>query len=223
MSEWGEIAKQEQANYKHRTLEEIKASKNHIVQWLLEIDDKANKFLLEVGCGSGIYMLDDLTMGFKLVRGIELDSDAVKIALENNLLVIEGDMKKMPYVQETFDIVTAPGSIEHFPETELALQEINRVLKHGGLLLLNVPYRNSFFVVVKKIQQALGVWRCGYEKSFSKKKLISLLEKNGFEVLDVDYSEIEIGTRHPYLTRCLRFLDRIINGGHMIWVKAKKI
>jgi len=108
------------------------------------------------------------------------------------------------------------------PNTEDVLKEINRVLKPEGILLMNVPFKYSFFVIAKKIQQALGIWRCGYEKSFGKKELINLLDKNGFQWLEIDWSEIEIGTRHPFLTSCLRFLDRIINGRHMIWVRCKK-
>jgi len=225
MSEWGEIARQENAVFKRRTLEEIKSSKNHIHQWLLQIPNKKHKALLEVGCGMGIYLMDDETMGFTGI-GVELDSEAVKIARTHNLNVIEGDMKNMPFEDEKFDIVTAHGSIEHFPETEEALKEINRVMKYGGALLLNVPYKYSFFVISKKIQQVLGIWKCGYEKSFGRKELISILSNNGFKVLEVDKSPIEIGKNHPLLTTCLYYLDRLTAifglGGHHIWMKCEK-
>jgi len=221
-NEWSYVALQEQANYKRRTLDEVKASKNHIIQWLLLEENKEHKEILEIGCGIGIYMGDYITMGFEDPLGIELDEVATRIAWENLLLVALGDMRDMPYDNNRFDIVTAHGSIEHIPETEVVLKEIYRVLKKDGLLLLNVPYKYSFFVLAKWIQKLFKIWRCGYEKSFGQNELINLLEDNGFKIIEIKWSEIEVGTRHPFLTKCLRFLDKIINGKHMIWIKCQK-
>lgn len=227
MTTWGEIAKTIDKKYRKKTLEEIKLSENYIQQWLLKVPDKKTKKILDVGCGTGGYMCEMITMGFIAPRGLEIDKEATKIAKTHNLLVKREDMRSMSFDSKSFDIVTAYGSIEHVPETGKVLKEINWVLKQNGLFLFNVPYRWSFFVLAKHIQQAFGIWKCGYEKSFSKRTIIKLVNEYGFKVLEVNKMQIEISKTHPVLTGTLHYLDKIISifglGGHHIFLKCKKV
>lgn len=50
------------------------------------------------------------------------------------------DITKLLYDSETFDIVIANHVLEHVPDDKKALNEIYRVLKHGGRAILQVPY-----------------------------------------------------------------------------------
>lgn len=49
------------------------------------------------------------------------------------------DLVKLPFGQETFDVVVLTQVLEHVPEPFLVLQEITRLLKPKGRLLLSVP------------------------------------------------------------------------------------
>jgi len=212
---WNEHSKREAEK-------EISESQSHIRKWLKEIPiyPWRNK-LLDIGAGIGLDTKYASDLGFD-AQGIENSLEAVKIARDRGIVMSEMDMRDMLYQDEIFDICIAGGSIEHVPETENVLEEIYRVLKPNGIFLFNVPYKYSFFTPAKKIQQWLGIWKCGYEKSFGQNKLINLLEDNGFEVQEIKWSEIEVGTRHPVLTKILRFMDKIIGGSHMIWMKCRK-
>jgi SAM-dependent methyltransferase len=76
------------------------------------------------------------------------------------------------------------GTVEHFPDTEKATQELYRVLKRGGKAIIGIPNKHDLFLrpmMVFDIQK-LGLYSFGYEKSFSKKKLQRLLEKANFKI-----------------------------------------
>ena len=48
-----------------------------------------------------------------------------------------GSADKLPYPDETFDIVTCSQSFHHYPYPEQAMREAKRVLKPGGLYILS--------------------------------------------------------------------------------------
>ena len=77
------------------------------------------------------------------------------------------------------------GTIEHFDETERAVDEIARVLKPGGRAIIGVPNRYDPFLrpLVVSALQALGLYAYGYEKSYSRPALREMLEHAGFVVV----------------------------------------
>ena len=50
------------------------------------------------------------------------------------------DATKLQFKNETFDMVIANHILEHIPEDAKAIKEINRVIKKGGVAILQVPY-----------------------------------------------------------------------------------
>lgn len=50
------------------------------------------------------------------------------------------DMLDIPYQDESFDIVIANHILEHVPDVIVALRELHRVLKKGGLAILQTPF-----------------------------------------------------------------------------------
>ncbi|MCX6538474.1 MAG: class I SAM-dependent methyltransferase [Acidobacteria bacterium] len=95
------------------------------------------------------------------------------------------DLRELPFHDASFDAIYSMGTIEHFDETERAVEEMARVLKPGGRAIVGVPNRYDPFLrpLVVAMLQALGLYAYGYEKSYSRRALREMLERAGFAVV----------------------------------------
>lgn len=98
----------------------------------------ANKKVLEIGCGTWNYAKRILEKNSCNWFGVELVDEGRK-----NLTLVKGSVKKLPYHDNSFDFVLCNQTMEHWFEYNVslkqALSEINRVLKPGGVLMVNSP------------------------------------------------------------------------------------
>jgi SAM-dependent methyltransferase len=95
------------------------------------------------------------------------------------------DVRDLPFRDGSFDAVYSMGTIEHFDETERAVEEIARVLRPGGRAIIGVPNRHDPFLrpLLATALQALGLYAYGYEKSYSRRALREMLEGAGLTVI----------------------------------------
>jgi SAM-dependent methyltransferase len=112
---------------------------------VLDLRDGAK--CLDVGCGTGM-MLDRLrkTYGIRGV-GVDVSRESILKAREESdksLRFLLADATKLPFEEETFDFVFSFDTLEHTDMQEKALEEMMRVLKKEGKLLLYTINRNNF-------------------------------------------------------------------------------
>ncbi|ATE56975.1 MULTISPECIES: class I SAM-dependent methyltransferase [Actinosynnema] len=94
---------------------------------------------LELGCGTGFFLLN-LMQGGVIEKGsvTDLSPGMVEVALRNaqNLgLDVDGrvaDAERIPYDDNTFDLVVGHAVLHHIPDVPAAMREVLRVLKPGG-------------------------------------------------------------------------------------------
>ena len=103
----------------------------------------------------------------------------------NGLRGAIADVRELPFRAASFDAIYSMGTIEHFDETEHAVDELARVLKPGGRAIVGVPNRHDPFLrpLLVWALQAAGLYAYGYEKSFSRRALRTMLERAGLEVV----------------------------------------
>lgn len=98
--------------------------------------------VLDVGCGTGGMMaaLRDWAPGWELA-GIDQDAAAVRHCADRRLCgIVQGDAGALPFASESFDAVVCLDVLYHADVDEgAALDEIERVLMPGGILVLNLP------------------------------------------------------------------------------------
>lgn len=112
------------------------------------IKKKRFKNLLEIGCGSGVFMLQ-LKQICDNIYGLDISSDIEKVKkmLEREdckVQLTRASVTDLPYRNESFDCVVSMSTLEHIQQLEKAILEIKRVLKNGGLAVLGFPIANKF-------------------------------------------------------------------------------
>ncbi len=148
--------------------------------------------ILDIGAGGGCNSLTAIYMGFN-VTSIDISENSLKsmqdIANQMNIYdkldVIIADCYRLPVPNESYDYVIASHIIEHLDHPKLLLQEIERVLKTDGILLLSCPSPHHWMRLIKHLgfnpdpadHKVIG---------YSEQELKSFLPGN-FVVKSVDY------------------------------------
>jgi ubiquinone/menaquinone biosynthesis C-methylase UbiE len=105
-----------------------------------ELPDWREKEILDVGCGTGA-ILQRLGNPEKNV-GVDLAEEAISFCRRRGLNnVRQGDICALPFGDASFDAVICSSVLYHqwVSDVAAAVREMRRVLRPGGLLLINVP------------------------------------------------------------------------------------
>lgn len=94
--------------------------------------------LLDVGCGCGWSSYCFARVGYE-TTGIDLNPVAFEPPSLPNLRLQEGSALNLPFRNETFDVVVSYQCLEHVPDPKLALDEMVRVTKPGGMVCVVGP------------------------------------------------------------------------------------
>ncbi len=101
------------------------------------IQDVPRTRMLELGCGTGHWSAYFIDQGFGLT-GIEISEAMLKLALQKELNAdfIQADSQDIPFGDESFAVVSSITMLEFVDNQDSVFQEIYRVLKPGGWLIL---------------------------------------------------------------------------------------
>ena len=106
--------------------------------------------ILVIGCGSGDELL--LLNGERVVA-FDLSVNAVRNAqaIEPRSHYAQADGMHLPFGDQQFDLVLSSEVIEHMLEPDKMIDEIVRVLKPGGNLIITTPNWRSWFGLARKV------------------------------------------------------------------------
>ena len=97
--------------------------------------------LIDIGCGPGAFLsLVEENFPDIQLNALDLSEEMIretKKRLSDTAIVTVGDSENMPLESEQYQVVTCNMSIHHYPHPQNALNEMFRILKPGGYLLLN--------------------------------------------------------------------------------------
>jgi 2-polyprenyl-3-methyl-5-hydroxy-6-metoxy-1,4-benzoquinol methylase len=105
---------------------------------------------IDLGCGHGNYILDELREQFATIIGIDVDATvASKNSTITELRITNGHT--LPVENETADVVTALWVLEHLKDPAETFAEIWRTLKPGGYFAFTTPNANALIVLARRI------------------------------------------------------------------------
>ena len=184
---------------------------------LLEKDGKYPR-ILDVGCGSGDYMeVADAHDGSFF--GIDYAHGMIEKAIKRfpghgkEHLFVTGSGDKLPFKEDMFDLVIGLGYIEYFPRPADALDEIVRVMKPGGICVMQAFKKdilgqvddyvldpiNKYMVrpVRKMLGQKLGPMKPPlpddwFDQKYQRGELDRLMGQFGFSVRNWEYNNFHV-------------------------------
>jgi len=113
--------------------------------------------VLDMGCGAGFLTNYLARLGHE-VSGVDLSEQSLKVAQEKDFTRLVkyqvGDVAKLAFPDESFDVVTAMDLLEHVESPFKVISEASRLLKPGGLFFFHTFNRNfwSWLIVIKGVE-----------------------------------------------------------------------
>src|SRR5262245_23380 len=127
---------------------------NEVLDKLARYVSVKDKVVLDVGAGNGGMCIAAALQGAKEVHGIEIQDFRIDLAYQwavargVKVHIQEGIAEKLPFADASIDVLILWAVIEHVDDPEKTLDELARVLRPGGYVVINAPNRFSpqFFV-----------------------------------------------------------------------------
>jgi LmbE family N-acetylglucosaminyl deacetylase/ubiquinone/menaquinone biosynthesis C-methylase UbiE len=185
----------------------------HVLKYIDTLGLKKKAEILCLGCSRGIFLINLLERDF-IVTAIDTSEEIIDIARKNctqakldcNATFQMGNAEQLNLPDDRFDAVIVIGQIEYLLWDRWAFQEINRVIKPGGHLIMIVPnniglsyitnpyhlfsnfeeiwdsfLRNLNINSGKKIQKSSDMF---YINFYIPSRFNYLLSEHGFEIID---------------------------------------
>lgn len=136
---------------------------------------------LDVGCGSGLFLLAARRMGFA-VKGVDLSKKAIAYGRTKFHLNLTRRSFLKLNKRKKFDVITMKHFLEHVTDPLIYIIKSKKLLRNDGLLFLEVPNIDSF---PAKICGRAWQWMTppAHLFFFSPKTIKMLLNEGGFKVI----------------------------------------
>lgn len=137
---------------------------------------KPGECALDVCCGTGDISFGLANSGARIV-GLDFSQPMLDVAktrsrkleiAEQNLKFVEGDAQNLPFADSQFDVVTVGYGLRNLPGWERGLEEMWRVTKQGGRILVldfgkpdNAFWREIYFAYLRWVVPIFGKLFCG--------------------------------------------------------------
>ena len=167
-----------------------------------------NKIVLDVGCGSGRFCILASSLQAKKVYGIDsskinIDYNKKKFKKFTNIKFLFGDNVNLKIKRNFSDITISQGVIHHTVDMFKSLNELIRVTKKGGKILLLVYGEHGMrWSLIKKLRPISNI--------IGKKEIIKIMKKNNFPTnnikhfIDDLFVPIQVQTGINHLTKYLK-------------------
>jgi SAM-dependent methyltransferase len=173
------------------------------------LDLQENDLVLDAGCGGGIFTHEIAkTCECAGIDWVLKNNARIIMDTSPRSVFIKSDIHGLPVKNGSFDKILLSSVLQITADDATILEECNRALKIGGIMVLSVPLD---YVYVNKLNHIKPYLK---EKFMAKGKgfydlggITGLLSRHGFEVLQVEYSPKRPGSLlyeiWAYLSYCL--------------------
>jgi glycosyltransferase involved in cell wall biosynthesis/ubiquinone/menaquinone biosynthesis C-methylase UbiE len=137
------------------------AFRRRAITLLDHLDLRDGETVLDCGCGMGVYMMMMNRLRDVKIVGVDGDVGRLEWAEREGVAaqLSRVDIHKLPFADSSFDKVLMSEVLEHLADDRIAMSEVFRVLKPGGVLALSVPHADYplLWDPINKALEALGI------------------------------------------------------------------
>ena len=153
---------------------------------LIPFASTTSALLVDLGCGAGLLAPHVVEKGYTHV-GIDLSATALAQAEAHGMIAIRGDVSALPIGSGVADVVCAGEILEHVTDLASVVDEACRVLRPGGLLVLDTiaNTRLARLIAVEVAERVPGGAPPGIHDPrlfVNREHLISLFARNGIPI-----------------------------------------
>jgi methionine biosynthesis protein MetW len=156
--------------------------------------------VLDLGCGDGI-LVEMIKQKDCWVKGIDLDKGDIQLDLQKDMI---------PFDDNYFDYITMVEVIEHMQDPDRLLDEVHRVLKTNGKLIITTPNLASLgrrimllFGKNPYVENFLYPDEAGHLKHYTFEDFKYLLETNKFEVMNMQGDTVVLSRSGEWFSETL--------------------
>jgi SAM-dependent methyltransferase len=160
---------------------------NEIVSWGIVPDQVC---IADIGCGTSTYaQYIARTYGGRTccvdishLALTEVQRHREAVGNQPSGFLANGDAAQLPLADCSFDVVICAEVLEHVVDDRIVLDEMNRVLKAGGHLVISVPNSSqSILPVFRRLQREFNL--AGHVREYGADDMTRLLTSKGFSVV----------------------------------------
>ena len=166
---FGNIPKEVNAEY----FDKIKKRRYLLEPFILKIanfNSYTGKKVLEIGCGIGMDGIEFAKAG-AYYTGVDLSDQSISLCKKHFELfsqtgnIINTDAENLPFDDNTFDLVYSWGVLHHIPDMQKSINEVYRVLKPGGKIIIMIY--NKYSLVGLQLYLVYGLLKFKLFKNFN--------------------------------------------------------
>jgi SAM-dependent methyltransferase len=201
--EYIQMSRVERSHWWYRSLHDL------VLKTLKDEFDTKEISILDAGCGTGGLLEYLKEHEYKKLKGFDISKQAVNIAKSKEIDVKHGDLKEYKGKSKTYDVIISNDTMYFFKlkNKKEILNEFNKSLKDGGIVILNLP---SFDLFKGTHDEAVGI-----QQRFNKRMVFDMIDKSIYEVVREIY--------WPFLLSPIIFFIRIFQRISMAFDKNREI
>jgi ubiquinone/menaquinone biosynthesis C-methylase UbiE len=169
------------------------------------LDHGPGKEMLDVGCGTGGMMRDIAHYSGGRVTGVTLGHDEAEAGnrmahmekLQYLCTILQGNCEKMTFEDNRFDSAYAVYALKYMSDVKSVFQELNRVLKPGGLFLIYDIVKTDKFDAKNPEHMGLVAkfeYMCGMPPLRSNPEMIDMAKDAGLECI----TQMDLSYTYPW-------------------------
>ncbi len=157
-------------------------------QTLKRVELHPGECLLDIGCGTGA-LLAAIEKGFPdvMLAGVDPTHEMLNIAAERlskKVQLQQSWAEKLPFEEETFDVVVSCNMFHYIREPVIALEEVKRILKPTGRVVITDWCDD--YITCQILDLFLRVFNKAHFKIYRKRECYQLLFSSGFDEIKID-------------------------------------